>query len=440
MRLKRVQDDFRVFEVLDEGLLGEGEWTLYRVTKRGLTTFEAVDRIAKEAGVSRDEIAYAGFKDKDGITGQFMTVRGGRPVNYKDPQLTVRPVGKAPRALTSQDNQANSFEIVLRDLEADDMRRVRINVDQVKRLGLPAYFDDQRFGCLRHGQGFVVRKLLAGDVEGAVRDLMCAPSPYGSEAIEGFKARLARRWGHWGELAQYCRRRRGESLFAHLAEQPDDFAGALTRGISSRERTIHLFAYQSHLWNRAAALWIRSVVDPEELGWLPCDDGALPVYRSLDDSAYQALGGARLPLFGTGTELEGDARRHYHAVFRAEGVDPEGFLALDLPGFRPIGEDRPLLMEPSFLRVAPAEPDEIFKRRRKMRVRFTLPRGRYATLVAKRLVMSTERGARPPRVWVSRHCLEFPDDDGRMRPIPSGRRGSKTGSRSFPPKRGKQKR
>ncbi|RMH02799.1 MAG: tRNA pseudouridine(13) synthase TruD [Planctomycetota bacterium] len=415
MRLKRIQDDFRVFEVLDEkALLGPGPFTLYRVTKRGLTTLEAVDVLAREAGVDRSAVAYAGFKDKDGVTGQFMTVEGGRPVQYKDRRLTLRGIGSARRAVRSDDNLGNSFEIVVRELAAADMARIRRNLAVVRRQGMPAYFDDQRFGCLRHGQGYIVRQLLRGDAEGALRSLMCAPSRYGHEKVERFKEGIRRRWGDWDELASYCRGRRGESLFAHLRDEPDDFVGALVRGISTRERTIHLFAWQSHLWNRAAALWVRSVAPEDSIGWLPCDEGPLPVPRELPPAELRRLQAAKLPLFGQGVELGPEAERFYRAVFRAEGVDPEAFLSLDIPGFRPLGEERDLYMLPQHLRAAPAERDDVCRKGHKMRLRFTLPRGRYATLVAKRLALPESENDPPPRLYVSRHRLDFPDAEGRM--------------------------
>lgn len=425
MRLKREPGDFRVFEVLDESgdLLGPGPFRLYRVTKRGLTTREAVAVLAREAGVPRDKVAFAGLKDKDGLTGQFMTVEGGQPVNYRDGALTIRPVGPARRAIASRDNTGNSFEIVVRDLTGDDMRRIRVNLEQVRRCGLPAYFDDQRFGCLRHGQGFVVRRILQGDLEGALRALLTSPSRYGIAAIERYKQQLAQAWGDWDALSRIARGRRGAAAFAWLREHEGDFAGALVRGISSAERTMHLFAWQSHLWNRALSLWLRSLVPPDQLAWLPGDDGALLVYRELDPALVAELREATLPLFGAGMPEDPRARRLYEAVFRAEGVRPADFLALDLPGFRPKSEPRPVLLFPRYLRAAPAEPDEHYRRRRKMRLRFTLPRGQYATLVAKRLVMPTadqEDGDGPRlRLHVSRHVLVWPDAEGRQPAAPA---------------------
>ncbi len=418
MRLKRVQRDFRVTELLrdEAALLGEGPYTMYRVTKLGLTTFEAADRLAEEAGVDREAIAYAGLKDKDGITGQFMTVLRGRPVNVKEEGLAIFRAGPAVRAIASEDSAGNAFEIFVRDLIGDDMRRIRVNIEQVRRLGLPNYFDDQRFGCLRHGQGFIVRSLMAGDAESALRALLAAPSRYGSERIELYKEGIAKRWGDWEALAAFARGARGASAFERLCADPRDFTGALERGVASRERTIHLFAYQSHLWNRALTLRVQQAVGGGDLHWLPGDAGALPVWRAIAPEALAALEALDLPLLGKGVTLSPEARRLYDAVLAAEGFKVEDFLTLDRSGFRPLGEPRPVVIRPEFLRAAPAEPDEMFRLKQKMRLRFTLGRGQYATLVCKRLLMPTENSARPPRLWISRHELVWPDAAGRAAP------------------------
>lgn len=415
MRLKRTQNDFRVSEILDDDtLLGDGPFAVYRITKRGLTTFEAADLLAQAAGVERSAVAYAGLKDKDGITSQVMTVEGGKPVIFRDKAMTIRPLGKALRAIESSDSKGNSFEIFVRDLEADDMRRIRVNLNQVRKCGLPNYFDDQRFGCLRHGQGFVVRSLLRNDFEGALRALLAAPSRYGAEPVEKFKKGIQQRWGHWEDLAEYTRNRRGYSVFEHLKSNPGDFRGALERGVATRERTIHLFAYQSYLWNRAVALKIQEVVEEADLAWLPCDAGSLPVYRGIATSMYKELQDFELPLLGPDTEMTEETERLYKKVFRHEGLPMSTFMELDVNGFRPQSEMRSVLVDPEFLRAAPAETDEIYRRRQKMRVRFSLPRGHYATLICKRLLMPTDKDYMALRIWVARHPLDWPDDQGKV--------------------------
>ena len=258
MRLNRIQDDYRVFEQVNEEGFQGGAHTVYRITKKGITSEDAAKALAKHAGVHRKQVVFAAAKEKNGVAGQYMTVEGGKTLSMKDAELTIRSIGNMDRSIAAEDVTGNSLELILRDLEGSEMARLRHNLEQVKRQGMPNYFDDPRFGCLRHGQGFVVRHLIKGHFEAVLKSILAAPSPYGSEDVEKFKYGMRRRWGEWSDLAEYCRGRRGSSVFEHLVNDPEDFRGALERGISTRERNIHLFAYQSHLWNKVAEALLRS--------------------------------------------------------------------------------------------------------------------------------------------------------------------------------------
>ncbi len=413
MRILRVPTDYRVVEQFGTGLLKKsGDYRVYNITKRGMTTGEVLQAMASAAGVDPKEVRFTGQKAREGVAGQVASILGGEEIRLNEHELAIRQIGRLDRHLETDDVTSNAFEVVVRDMTGDDMRRLRHNLAQVKKDGLPAYYDDQRFGCLRHGQGFIVRDILKGHLDTAIRSMIAAPSPYGPDHVEKYKYGIRKRWGDWGELAKYSKGRRGQSLFAYLADNPGDFEGAMRVGFSTSERTIHLFAYQSHLWNRALSLWMRRLVVGEDLGWLPCDEGSLPVFRKLGVEAKAELRNAVLPLPGEGAQLDEHAQRLYQAVFEAEGIRYEKFLNLDLPGFRPVSEDRPVLVFPDYLRAAPAEEDEIYPRGRKMRVRFTVNRGQYSTLVLKRLLMPTNLDAKRLCLWVSRHPLVWPDDNG----------------------------
>lgn len=413
MRILRVPTDFRVVEQFDDAMLTRhGDYLVYSVSTRGMTTAESIERLAQAAGVDRDAVTAAAQKPREGVAGQVFSILGGEPISLRDREFAARRLGVADRAIEPSDITGNAYEIVVRDLRGDDMRRLRHNMAQVRDHGLPNYFDDQRFGCLRHGQGYLVRELLRDRPEAALKAALTAPSPYGSEAVERYKAQLRRDWGDWRKLVAFSNGRRGKTAFEHLAEHEDDFLGALRVGLSTRERTMHLYAYQSHLFNRALAARVRQLVGDGEVAWLPCDEGSLPTWRALDASVTAAMLDETLLLPGPGMQEDAEAMRLYGPVFEAERVDLEAFCALDVPGFRPIAEARPIWMRPEYLRAAPAQDDEYYPRSRKMRVRFTLPRGQYATLVLKRLLMPTEAGAKRLCMWVSRHPLVWPKDDG----------------------------
>ena len=61
------------------------------------------------------------------------------------------------------------------------------------------YFDSQRFGSLKHGQGFIVKDLMRGDFEVALRNVLARPSELdrsddaqGEGVLEGALGRLGR--------------------------------------------------------------------------------------------------------------------------------------------------------------------------------------------------------------------------------------------------------
>jgi hypothetical protein len=136
------------------------------------------------------------------------------------------------------------------------------------------------------------------------------------------------------------------------------------------------------------------------------------VWRELSATDLARLVEAKIMLPGPGMEKDPETVRLYAPIFESEGITMEQFCSLDIPGFRPIAEERPVLMQPEYLRAAPAQDDEYYPRSRKMRVRFTLPRGQYPNLVLKRLLMPTESDSRRLCMWISRHPLVWPKDDG----------------------------
>jgi RluA family pseudouridine synthase len=60
------------------------------------------------AGVAPAEIGMAGLKDRQGVTVQFMSVKGGKPVFLKTPELRIEPAGFAAHELSSSSSLGNA--------------------------------------------------------------------------------------------------------------------------------------------------------------------------------------------------------------------------------------------------------------------------------------------------------------------------------------------
>lgn len=449
MRIKQRLDDFRVRELLVEGYLAErGEHRVYRVTKRKLTSFDAAKELAHAAGVPASEVAIAGLKDRQGVTAQYMTIRRGRDVQFRAPDLSVETVGFAAEPLASAHSLGNAFEVTLRGLMQPDLDLLRENVPALRGAGLVNYFDEQRFGNLRHGQGWIAQQLMRGEHEAALQRLLASHSDHDDPSAQAFKRALIEHWGDWSECREIAGRfGQHHSVFEYLKSAPEDFAGAFFH-ISSRLRLIHLYAFQSHIWNRAVADCVRSFVPLEQRVVLEGVEG--PLVYPAQPPPPQAPRSFRLP----GPRLEDvadpDQRRWLEDALSRERMVADDFAIEGVSGFQLKGEDRELWIEPRHLRVRPAERDTLNFGAYAVKVRFELPRGAYATLVVRRLLSSpvhsagrergADRGEADPRHRVRR------DDDA-----PRDRRGGGRGDdeRRFPqhresgeslaPPRGRQK-
>lgn len=380
MKLKQKAQDFRVRELLDERYLSDrGRFRVYRVTKKKLTSMEAAAKLAELSGVPAGEVAMAGLKDRQGVTIQFMSVQGGRPVFWKSPDLRIETAGYAATALSSTASLGNEFEITLRGLTHDERDELVRGVAEVKAYGLPNYFGEQRFGNLRHGQGWIARDLARGKHEDALKKLLCGRSEHDDDHNSRFKGSLEARWGDW----RICREIAGKfgnyiSVFQHLAREEGDFAGAF-RFVKSQVRLIHLFAWQSHLWNRALAAYIDEITPSKNRFAVSSPEGVLVFARGAMAIDPAMKGKFRLPGPGLDDVTHPHQRDLLALELRKQGLQPHEFRIEGVSGFQLKGEDRAILVHPRKLML---EED----RSGRTVVRFELPRGAYATLVMARLV------------------------------------------------------
>lgn len=142
-------DDFVVDEVIAHEPSGEGEHRFVHIRKRGLTTREVVEAIARAAGVRPADVGSAGMKDKHAVTTQWFSVPRGEvaPEAWRLPEgveLVEQTLNS--RKLRTGQLTGNRFQIRLTDVPEGGLERARAILDLVERAGLPNYFGAQRFG------------------------------------------------------------------------------------------------------------------------------------------------------------------------------------------------------------------------------------------------------------------------------------------------------
>src|SRR5512140_2077487 len=384
MKLKQRPEDFQVTESWRFEEDPHGAHFVYLMDKQKLSTFEAVDRICTRFKIPRAAVSFCGLKDKQGRPTQLVALER-RQVELQDPDLRLKPLGRTAHPLSAENTTSNRFAVTVRDLTEDDLSRLPAALAEVRRLGVVNYFDSQRFGSLKHGQGFIVKDLMRGEFEVALRNILARPSELDRSDDARVKGFWKEHWGEWTRHNPFPGAERYEAVVKWLRSHPDDFRGAVLR-TEPRWRALQVFAYQSWLWNEGVKQYLRDVVGISRLVAIRYQAGTLLFPRELDQGQARGLRDRTFPLLAPGTRFEDPAVER--AALSVLGREDMALADLAVPGTPEIHfdpEDRPLLVQPGRLAVGEAKPDEMNRDRLRVNVAFTLPPGAYATLVVKRL-------------------------------------------------------
>ena len=403
MKLKQRPEDFSVTESWRFDQDPRGGWFVYLMDKQKLSTFEAVERICARAGVQPAEVSYCGLKDKQGRTTQLVAVHR-KPVELQDADLRLKPLGRTGGPLSAANTTSNRFAVTVRDLSEEDVARLPAAVAEVQRIGVVDYFDSQRFGSLKHGQGFLVKDLMRGDAEAALRNHLARPSELDRTADARVKTFWKEHWGEWRLKNPYPGAERYAPVLRWLRLHPQDYLGAFLR-TEPRWRALQVFAYQSWLWNEGVKQYLRDLVGVARLVSIRYQAGTLLFPRTLEPAQARLLQRRTFPLLAPDSRFDDPAvEKAALSVLRREDMT---LASLQVPGAPQIHfdhEERPLLVVPGKLVVSEPSRDELNKERLRVNVAFTLPPGAYATLVVKRLFWWTlapgpeaKKPPKPPR-------------------------------------------
>lgn len=163
--LRAQPEDFQVIEQLGYGADGEGEHVLLTVRKRGLTTQQAAEALARHAGVKPLAVGYAGMKDRHAVTEQAFSVQlpGRAEPDWQalaSDALRVLDHASHRRKLKRGALKGNRFVVVLRDVSGEREQAEAV-LASMRRYGVPNYFGEQRFG--RYGDNVQqARAMFAG--------------------------------------------------------------------------------------------------------------------------------------------------------------------------------------------------------------------------------------------------------------------------------------
>ena len=110
-------------EELTNFLPSQGPYALYRLTKRGMGTPEAVQALEKRWRLVPGQVSLGGLKDRYAVTTQWITIRNGPRRNLKQTNLELVYQGRADRPFQPKNIAGNRFHLVLRGLSHEELTR-----------------------------------------------------------------------------------------------------------------------------------------------------------------------------------------------------------------------------------------------------------------------------------------------------------------------------
>lgn len=423
MRIKQKPEDFSVKESYRFDEVASGRYRVYLMDKQKLSTFDAADRIRDAFGLKPGSISYCGLKDKQGRTEQLIAVDGA-DVDMQDPDLRLKYLGRTNAPLSAANITSNRFAVTVRMLTEESVNPLNQAAAEINRLGVVNYFDSQRFGSLKHGQGFIAKDLIRGDFEAALRNYLAQPSELDRSEDAKVKAFWRENWGKWDARVPFEGTRKYHRILKSLREHPGDYLRAFLQ-IDSAYRAMLLFTYQSYLWNEGVRRYLQLLLPRENLFPMKYQAGTVLFHRDADAQALHTLRESTFPLLAPDSRIEDPLKQQaVDWVLGREKLTLDQLRVEEAPRMLYFKhEERPTIVVPHKLVIGRVQNDDLNRGFLKVNIAFTLPPGAYATLVIKRLFHFAYREESPQQIRDSwRAPIEDREETGDTAFAPRGPR------------------
>lgn len=391
-------EDFLVEEITPEGCVvneslrslsrGRGPYTLAVLKKVSRDLLPTIALLERRLSA---KVSFAGIKDRRAVTYQLISISRPLAEPIRLSNLEVWGVGTSRWEVRPGELKGNRFTITIRSLDGEGTP-----ADALSRLSwLPGYFGHQRFGTTRPNTHKVGRHIVRGDFEGAVKEFLAEPYEGEPRQIFCFREDLKATWDLRSAL----------SSIPPLLLYEREVIMALLSGANHQhsleslpKSLLRLFvdAYQSYLFNLALSeRWASHGLSHIDLGdTVSVLDSSLnpsrpmKVTRSNLEKMRRLVESSRavlmMPVPGSNLNLEGINGQIYSKILEREGVSPRDFASVMGMEFR--GSLRPAVFHPSSLEILSHSGDELNPGKAKITIRFTLPRGFYATILLREIM------------------------------------------------------
>lgn len=383
----------------------------------------AIQRLTQTLRCRQSDIGFAGIKDMHAVTYQFITLRNMRRHRAERANEQLRNQGirlglfyNVDFVLNTGDLEGNQFEIVIRDIKRVAVHResegspltesfsdcdrahVAHMVRRIQQHGFINFYGEQRTGAPGSDEEVGVRAFDVGQAMlqrnyGRAIELLMK----GTRHRETEQVRHVRQvWKEsGGDPAATLKAFQGADILARekavlrgLNRYTDNPLEAI-RCLSHNMRMFYINAYQSYVWNQAASQRIRLYGDKVVKGDLYFANGIADrgdVMVVADESAVD-ISQVVLPLPGYSVVYpENKIGEFYKELLRTDGVT---FAKDAVPESTAKGTYRKLVVRPTQLTYDVSVVDVNSRPSTNLTLTFQLPKGCYATMLLRELMLTT---------------------------------------------------
>ena len=381
---KETPTDFEVEEIPLYPCCGSGDHLYLWIEKNGISTSELISRLARELRLKENDIGYAGMKDSRALTRQWLSIPALKQPQLDNLQLLnarILDVQRHTNKLRLGHLAGNRFSIRMRHLSSGAAPQAEAILEQLHQRGVPNRFGEQRYGVLGNS-AILGQLLLRGDYEEFCCELLGDPQKINHPGWK--KAALAYRQG---QLKQAFKELPGamrlEQRLLHDLLQGKSHKQAVY-GLPKQRLRFFLSALQSRYFDQLLDARIAA------LGELKDGDIA---YKHVNGACFLVASAELEQPRADSFEISPTAPLFGHKVMIAAGEPGTAEKALlnaaDLtldswqpaPGLAMPGERRPLRVSLELAKIGSATKDSLT-------LKFSLPKGSYATSVLAELMKS----------------------------------------------------
>jgi tRNA pseudouridine13 synthase len=396
--IKLLPEDFRVEELPLYEPCGEGTHTYIQIKKTRLATMDALVQIGRALHIPHQQIGYAGLKDAQAITTQWISIEHieNQAIETLDLEnINVLQTKRHTNKLKMGHLQANRFTIRIRHFDGP-LEQVQANTQKIlTRLiqkGVPNYFGPQRFGK-RYDSHLLGSEIIQKNPERMMDLLLGLPDKFNDndacyDAREFYEQReFEKAYNAWSPSFHDRRK----ALRTIMKNAPKSIPKAKQRAFNfmdKRMKRFYVSAFQSDLFNQVLTRRLNDVNDVHqiEIGDIACkhENGAcFPVTDALAEqprcdrfeiSPTGPMYGYRMsqPDHRPG-QIESEILSQYHLT--AEDFKQMGYYKIK-------GTRRPLRFQPKNANLhANTDPDGPY-----LQLNFDLPPGSYATTLLREII------------------------------------------------------